>query len=80
MEAVAMPHLYRKIERLPSRMQEEISLFTDFLLAKNKIKPNIDLDTETDDNHFLSFSLSNGWDSSEDEDWDAILSQMPSIQ
>jgi hypothetical protein len=83
MEAVVTPRLYRKIEILPSRMQEEVSLFTDFLLAKSKVKPNVDLNTETDDHHFSRISLlslSNEWDSSEDEEWDAILSQMPSIQ
>ena len=79
METVVMPRLYRKIEILPSRMQEEVLLFTDFLLAK----ANIDLNAETDDNHFSRYSLlslSNEWDSSEDEEWDDILSQMPSIE
>ena len=83
MEALIMPYLYQKIERLPSRLQEEVSLFIDFLLAKNNIEPNIDLDSATDDNHFSRFSLlslSKEWNSSEDEEWDAILSEMPSIQ
>ena len=29
-----IPFLYGKIERLPAEMQEEISLFADFLLSK----------------------------------------------
>ena len=83
MEAIAAPNLYRKIERLPSQMQIEVSLFTDFLIAKSKVQSNTDLDTVSDDNYFSRFSLmslSNEWNSHEDEEWDTLLSEMPSIQ
>ncbi|GHU59147.1 hypothetical protein FACS189411_15640 [Bacteroidia bacterium] len=34
----SLPFLYRKIESLPANMQEEVSLFTDFLLSKTSAK------------------------------------------
>ena len=59
----------------------------DFLLYKYNIKnekkvifPNFDASSV--DNHFLDLSLLSllkEWNSSEDEEWDTILSQMPSI-
>ena len=32
---IVLPFLYGKIERMPAEMQEEVSLFADFLLSKN---------------------------------------------
>ena len=84
MEAVvtnrSLPYLYRKIESLPFKMQEEVSLFTDFLHNRNKLKSDIYFDA--DDNRFSELSLaslSEEWNSSEDDEWDTLLSQMPSI-
>ena len=84
MEAIAvnrdLPHLYRKIESLPFKMQEDVLFFTNFLLNKSKAKSDENFDI--DDHHFSGLSmlsLSREWDSSEDEEWDTILSQMPSV-
>ena len=85
--SVYLPNLYRKIESLPSMMQDEVLLFTDFLHNKSRAKADVakanGLDANSDDNHFSNLSLlslSKEWNSSEDEEWDAILSEMPSIQ
>ena len=86
--SVNLPYLYNKIESLSSMMQEEVLLFTDFLHNKSKSKSDIvskatDFDINADDNHFSNLSLlslSKEWNSLEDEEWDAILSEMPSIQ
>jgi len=85
--SVYLPYLYRKIESLPSMMQEEVLLFTDFLHNKSKTKPEVakatDFDVNADDNRFSNLSLlslSKEWNSPEDEEWDTILSEMPSIQ
>ena len=83
---VYLPYLFRKIEILPSAMQEEVLLFTDFLINKSKAKSvetgAFDFDAEANDNFsgLSLLSLSKEWNSSEDEEWDTILSQMPSIQ
>ena len=39
--SVYLPYLYRKIESLPSMMQEEVLLFTDFLHNKSKAKVEV---------------------------------------
>jgi len=80
-----LSYLYRKIESLPSMMQEEVLLFTDFLHSKNKAKSDLAkvADFDVEDNSFSNLSLlslSKEWDSSEDEEWNTILSEMPSIQ
>ena len=87
MEAIAingsLQYLFRKIESLPAQMQADVSLFADFLITKCKTKPEVDFNTGAEDNHFSSLSLSTiskEWSSPEDEEWDTILSQMPSIQ
>jgi hypothetical protein len=86
-DSVILPFLYSKIEGLPSQMQEEVLLFTDFLLNKSRTQSNYvkttDFDEAADDNHFANMSLSslsNEWDTAEDEEWDTILAQMPSIR
>ena len=85
--SVYLPHLFRKIESLPSNMQGEVLLFTDFLHnkgnSKSKETKSPDFDVQSSDNHFSNLSmlsLSKEWYSSEDDEWDDILSEMPSIQ
>ena len=82
--SVYLLYLYSKIESLSSPMQEEFLLFTDFLLNKSKTKADDakTFDFDTNDNHFSELSLlslSKEWNSLEDEEWDTILSQMPSV-
>jgi hypothetical protein len=84
--SVYLPYLYSKIEGLPSRMQEEVLLFTDFLITKNMAKlfdvRTTDFDEAADDKHFSGLSLSSlskEWNSAEDEEWDTLLAQMPPI-
>jgi hypothetical protein len=85
--SIFLPHLYDKIEDLPSQMQEEVLLFTDFLLSKNMALSHnpttVDFGEMADDNYFANLSLSSlskEWNTEEDEEWNTILAQMPSIQ
>ena len=79
--------LDRKVKRLPFKAHREVSDYLDFLFYKYRVENEIkvssaDFDSNVDDNHFLDLSLlslSKEWNSSEDEEWDTILSQMPSI-
>ncbi|GHT53989.1 hypothetical protein FACS1894145_6250 [Bacteroidia bacterium] len=41
--SVPLPFLYHKIESLPSNLQDEVSLFTDFLLSKISVKEHLEV-------------------------------------
>jgi hypothetical protein len=86
-DSAFLPYLYNRIGVLPSNMQKEVLLFTDFLISKSMMKSYevkiVDFDETTNDNHFANLSLSSlskEWDSDEDKEWDTLLAQMPSIQ
>jgi hypothetical protein len=84
--SIYLPFLFSKIEGLPAQMQEDVLLFTDFLLNKSTAQlrdaKTSYFDETADDSHFAGLSLSSlskEWNSAEDEEWDTILAQMPSI-